>query len=285
MPDITGNTPMISIDEDCRIWAKLETHNRTGSVKDRMIEYICDLAIVDGSIDPGKTTLVEATSGNTGIALASYAASMNCPCEIIMPENMSQQRKDMMRAFGATIIETGYNNFKEAIKIRDSLLKNSKQYFSPMQFSNPLNIQCHYETTAPEIYGHVVTEMRPLKWSAFVHGSGTGGTMMGVKKYIDDLQLNVKCVLITPEESAETHGIQGINDGADFLLDRNLMDEVIQIKTVDAIERMKRFWQETGILIGISSGANILASERYINKHDPNGIIITILCDRGERYL
>ena len=250
-----------------------------------MIEYICDLAIVDGSIDPGKTTLVEATSGNTGIALASYAASMNCPCEIIMPENMSQQRKDMMRAFGATIIETGYNDFKEAIKIRDNLLKNSKQYFSPMQFSNPLNVQCHYEITAPEIYGHVITEMRPLNWSAFVHGSGTGGTMMGVKKYIDYLELNVKCVLTTPEESAETHGIQGINDGADFLLDKTLMDEVIQIKTEDAIARMKRFWRETGILIGISSGANILASERYLKKHDPSGIIITILCDRGERYL
>lgn len=285
MSDITGNTPMIAIDEDCRIWAKLETHNRTGSVKDRMIEYICDLAIVDGSIDPGKTTLVEATSGNTGIALASYAASMNCPCEIIMPENMSQQRKDMMRAFGATIVETGYNDFKEAIKIRDNLLKNSKQYFSPMQFSNPLNVQCHYEITAPEIYGHVITEMRPLNWSAFVHGSGTGGTMMGVKKYIDYLELNVKCVLTTPEESAETHGIQGINDGADFLLDKTLMDEVIQIKTEDAIARMKRFWRETGILIGISSGANILASERYLKKHDPSGIIITILCDRGERYL
>ena len=164
MSDITGNTPMIAIDEDCRIWAKLETHNRTGSVKDRMIEYICDIAVADGHIIPGITTLVEATSGNTGISLASYAAGMNCPCEIIMPENMSQQRKDILRAFGATIIETSYNNFKEAIKIRDNLLKNSKQYFSPMQFSNPLNLQCHYETTAPEIYGHVITEMRPLNW-------------------------------------------------------------------------------------------------------------------------
>lgn len=282
---ITGNTPMIAIDEECRIWAKLETHNRTGSVKDRMIEYICDLAVGDGSIDPGKTTLIEATSGNTGIALASYAASMNCPCEIIMPSNMSQQRKDMMNAFGATIIETAPNAFKEAIRIRDELLISGKDYFSPLQFSNPLNTKCHYETTASEIYGHIVTEMRPLKWGAFVHGAGTGGTMMGIKKYIDDRGLDVKCILTTPAESAETHGIQGINDGADFLLDKTLMDEVVQVKTSDAIARMKKFWKDTGVLIGISSGANILAAEDYVEKHNPDGVVITILCDRGERYL
>jgi len=283
--NITGKTPIIAINEECRIWAKLETHNRTGSVKDRMIEYICDIAVADGMIEPGKTTLVEATSGNTGIALASYAASMNCPCEIIMPSNMSQQRKDMMSAFGASITETEPNAFKAAIRIRDELLISGKDYFSPLQFSNPLNTQCHYETTAREIHGHVVTEMRALKWEAFVHGAGTGGTMMGIKQYIDDHDLGVKCILTTPAESAETHGIQGINDGADFLLDKTLMDEIIQIKTIDAIERMKKFWKDTGILIGISSGANILAAELYVEKHDPAGIVITILCDRGERYL
>ena len=135
--NITGKTPIIAINEECRIWAKLETHNRTGSVKDRMIEYICDIAVADGMIEPGKTTLVEATSGNTGIALASYAASMNCPCEIIMPSNMSQQRKDMMSAFGASITETEPNAFKAAIRIRDELLISGKDYFSPLQFSNP----------------------------------------------------------------------------------------------------------------------------------------------------
>ena len=283
--EITGKTPMIAIDEECRIWAKLETHNRTGSVKDRMIEYICDLAIANGSITPGKTTLIEATSGNTGIALASYAASMNCPCEIIMPSNMSQQRKDMMRAFGATIIETEQNDFKSAIQIRDELLKSFPDYFSPLQFSNPLNTQCHYLITAPEIHKQVIELIRCSRWEAFVHGAGTGGTMMGIKNYIDVQNLDVKCILTTPEESAETHGIQGINDGADFLLDKSLMDEVIKIKTSDAIARMKRFWKETGVLIGISSGANILASEYYVEKYDPEGIVITILCDRGERYL
>jgi cysteine synthase A len=280
--NITGNTPLISIDSDERIWAKLETHNRTGSVKDRMIEYICDKALAGDKIIPGVTTLVEATSGNTGIALSSYAASIGCKCVIVMPCNMSEQRKDMMRAFGATIVQVEPNNFQGAIGLRDSMVGSG--YFSPMQFSNPLNVECHYSITAPEILANI-NDNHVGKWEAFVHGAGTGGTMMGIKQFIDDNDLSVKCVLTQPEEDNATHGIQGINDGADFLLDRSLMDETISIKTQDAIDRMKRFWRENGILIGISSGANILAAERYVEKHDPEGIIVTILCDRGERYL
>lgn len=282
--NITGSTPLISIDDEGRIWAKLETHNRTGSVKDRMIEYICDRALAEDKIIPGTTTLIEATSGNTGIALASYAASINCQCKIVMPCNMSQQRKDMMKAYGAEIIEVGPNEFQKAIKLRDDRLnENDSDYFSPLQFSNPLNVECHYTTTAPEIYNNI--KEAHLNWHAFVHGAGTGGTMMGIKQYIDNKGLKVKCVLTQPAEDNATHGIQGINDGADFLLDRKLMDETISIKTEDAILRMKRFWKESGILIGISSGANILAAEKYVEKHDPSGIVITVLCDRGERYL
>jgi cysteine synthase len=281
---ITGSTPLISIDDEGRIWAKLETHNRTGSVKDRMIEYICDKALTEDKIIPAKTKLIEATSGNTGIALASYAASINCQCEIIMPSNMSQQRKDMMRAYGAKIIEVGPNEFQKAIQLRDDRLnENDSDYFSPLQFSNPLNVECHYTITAPEIHSNI--KEAHLNWNAFVHGAGTGGTMMGIKQYIDNNRLEVKCILTQPAEDNATHGIQGINDGADFLLDRKLMDETVSIKTEDAILRMKRFWKESGILIGISSGANILAAERYIDKHEPSGVVVTILCDRGERYL
>ena len=279
---VTGNTPLIAIDSDERIWAKLETHNRTGSVKDRMIEYICDKALSDGKIISGVTTLVEATSGNTGIALSSYAASIGCKCVIVMPCNMSEQRKDMMRAFGATIVQVEPNNFQGAIGLRDSMVGSG--YFSPMQFSNPLNVECHYSITAPEILANI-NDNNIGKWEAFIHGAGTGGTMMGVKNFIDDNNLHVKCILTQPEEDNATHGIQGINDGADFLLDRELMDETFSIKTQDAIDRMKRFWQESGILIGISSGANILAAERYVKKYNPKGIVVTILCDRGERYL
>ena len=281
-----GNTPFICVDDDERIWAKLETHNKTGSVKDRMIDYICDNALANGAIIPGKTRLIEATSGNTGIALASYAASVGCKCQIIMPCNMSEERKQMMHAFGAEIIETGPNEFGRAIAMRDLKLRKSNpgEYFSPLQFSNPLNVECHRTTTAPEIHQNI-TDIKCLAWDAFVHGSGTGGTMMGLKSYIDENKLGVKCVLTQPEEDNASHGIQGINDGADFLLDKSLMDEFIYVKTSSAIERMKRFWKENGILIGISSGANILAAEEYVRKHDPAGIVVTILCDRGERYL
>ena len=118
-----------------------------------------------------------------------------------------------------------------------------------------------------------------------MHGAGTGGTMMGIKQYLDHHTLDTKCILTTPAESAADHGIQGINDGADFLLDKTLMDHVIEIKTNKAIERMQRYAKESGLLIGISSGANILASEKYVQTYKPNGIIITMLCDRGERYL
>jgi len=280
--NITGNTPLISIDSDGRIWAKLETHNRTGSVKDRMIEYICDKALAADKIVPGVTTLVEATSGNTGIALSSYASSIGCKCVIVMPCNMSEQRKEMMRAFGAKIVQVEPNNFKGAIGVRDEMVKSG--CFSPMQFSNPLNIECHYSITAPEILANI-NDNNIGRWEAFIHGAGTGGTMMGVKNFINDNSLNVKCVLTQPAEDNATHGIQGINDGADFLLNRELMDFTYSIKTQDAIERMKRFWKESGILIGISSGANILAAEKYVKEYDPKGIVITILCDRGERYL
>ena len=281
--NITGKTPLISIDDDGRIWAKLETHNRTGSVKDRMIEYICDKALAEDKIISGLTTLVEATSGNTGIALASYAASVNCKCKIIMPRNMSQQRKDMMRAYGADIIETGDNEFQKAIEIRNSLVVEPG-VFSPMQFNNPLNVECHYLQTAPEVHQQLISN-NLANWNAFVHGAGTGGTMMGIKNYIDSKGLSVKCVLTQPAEDNASHGIQGINDGADFLLNRELMDHVVLVKTEEAISRMKKFWKETGILVGISSGANILAAERYVKEFDPKGIVVTILCDRGERYL
>ena len=281
--NVTGKTPLISIGDEGRIWAKLETHNRTGSVKDRMIEYICNKELANDNITPGKTIFVEATSGNTGISLSSYAASIGCKCKIIMPCNMSQQRKDMMKAFGTEIIETGFNEFKEAMEIRNQLAEDPL-YFSPMQFSNPLNIECHYTLTAPEIHYDIILN-HIGKWSAFVHGAGTGGTMMGIKRYIDNKNLNIETILTVPAEANDKHGIQGIGDGADYLLDRSLMDYIYEIKTEDAIQRMKRFAKETGILIGISSGANLLSSERYLKEVNPSGIIVTMLCDRGERYL
>ena len=276
-------TPLIKITD--KIYAKLETYQPTGSVKDRMVSYIVDHAYSENQIMPGYTKFIEATSGNTGIALAAQAAKYSCPCEIIMPRNMSNQRKQMMRAFGAKIIEVGDNDFKGAIALRDMMIEKSKplDVWCPYQFENPLNVQCHFETTADEICCQA-TDLDVL-WDVFVHGAGTGGTMMGVKKYIDYHDLGVKCVLTTPAESAETHGIQGINDGADFLLDRRLMDNIVRVSTEEAINRMKAYARQSGILVGISSGANLVAAETYVEKYSPKGIVITVLCDRGERYL
>tara|TARA_A100001515_G_scaffold143872_1_gene146261 strand:- start:2454 stop:3293 length:840 start_codon:yes stop_codon:yes gene_type:complete len=277
-------TPLIRISET--IYAKLETYQPTGSVKDRMVSYLVNDALNKHKIMPGHTRLIEATSGNTGIALAAQAAKYGCTCIIVMPQNMSEQRKQMMRAFGAHIIEVGDNDFQGAIKIRDELISEAtkdREIWCPYQFENPLNIQCHFKKTAPEILHQVVSLGK--KWHGFVHGAGTGGTMMGVKKYIDHHELPTKCILTVPHEGAESHGIQGINDGADFLLDRNLMDNVVRVETSEAIQRMKKYAQETGLLVGISSGANIVAAETYVETFNPDGIVITMLCDRGERYL
>jgi len=197
---------------------------------------------------------------------------------------MSPQRKQMMTAFGAEIVEVGPNDFKGAIKLRDQMIaSNPEKIWCPFQFENPINIDCHYSVTAPEICEQV-TDLNK-RWDVFVHGAGTGGTMMGVKQYIDINDLGVACVLTTPAESAEEHGIQGINDGADFLLQRSLMDEIIEVKTEDAKCRMKRFAKETGLLVGISSGANIIAAETYLANYNTEGVVVTMLCDRGERYL
>ena len=280
-------TPLIKISE--KIYAKLETYQPTGSVKDRMVNYIVKDAVTQGQIIPGKTELVEATSGNTGIALAAAAAQLGCSCTIIMPKNMSEQRKTMMRAFGAYIIQVGDNEFQKAIELRDYRIANIKRtggenaIWSPKQFENKLNIRCHYEETAPEIFNQTVE--LGLVWADFLHGAGTGGTMMGVKKYIDHHNLNIKCILTQPAEPAEEHGIQGINDGANFLLDVDLIDNIVKIKTEEAVDRMKRFAKENGLLIGISSGANILAAERYVERNSAEGVVVTMICDRGERYI
>ena len=277
-------TPLIKVTN--KIYGKLEAYQPTGSVKDRMVNYIVEKAFRQNKIMPGYTRFIEATSGNTGISLAAAAARHSCPCIIVMPCNMSQQRKDMMKAFGAHIIEVGPNCFNDAIQKREELLsKYSKpaESWCPYQFENPLNVQCHYETTGPEILNQAA-ELE-LKIAAFVHGAGTGGTMMGIKKYFDACELDIPCVLTMPAESAKEHGIQGINDGADFLLDRGLMKNLISVETSEAIARMKKFAREKGLLVGISSGANICAAEAYVDMFKPDGVVITILCDRGERYI
>jgi cysteine synthase A len=189
-----------------------------------------------------------------------------------------------MELFGAEIIEVGCSAFQEAIQLRDKMLAENTNFWSPNQFGNLHNIECHEMTTAKEIIRQLfVKEKKNI--SALICGSGTGGTIMGVRRALIKLDKGMSTILVAPAEDAKTHGIQGINDGADFLVDRNLIDEEIKVSTQDAIERAKRLAREDGLFVGISSGANVLGAERWLEENNINGAAVTFLCDRGERYM
>ena len=279
-----GQTPLIKISE--RIFAKFEGQNPSGSIKDRMASYIINDAEKNGLIKKGDT-IIEATSGNSGIAFAFLAAERGYKCIIIMPANMSEERKQMLRLYGAELIEVPDGKFDDAIALRDKMAQENG-YFNPNQFHNPLNIEAHEKGTAVEIlYQH--TE----KIAAFVDGTGTGGTLMGTTRVLKMYHPFMKVVAVEPAESPVMsggepglHGIQGIGDGSKFMVNLKEVDDIIIISTEEAKERAKRLSKEQGLFVGISSGANILASERLLEKYpDMEGNIITILCDRGERYL
>lgn len=278
-----GKTPLIKISD--KIWAKFEGSNPSGSIKDRMATYIINDAEENNLIKKGDT-IIEATSGNSGIAFAFLAAERGYKCKIVMPKNMSEERKQMLKLYGAELIEVEDGKFDDAIALRDKLAKENG-WFNPQQFNNPLNIEAHQKTTAVEILYQY-----PNSISAFIDGTGTGGTLMGISSVLKNYHLDMKTVAVEPLESpvmsggeSGLHGIQGIGDGSKFLVELNKVDEIILVSTQEAKDRAKRLAQDQGLLVGISSGANILAAERFIEKYNPEGAVITILCDRGERYL
>jgi len=279
-----GQTPLIKISE--RIFAKFEGQNPSGSIKDRMASYIINHAESNNLIKKGDT-IIEATSGNSGIAFAFLAAERGYKCIIIMPANMSEERKQMLRLYGAELIEVPDGKFDDAIALRDKMAQENG-YFNPNQFHNPLNIQAHYEGTGVEILHQHENQI-----AAFVDGTGTGGTLMGTTRLLKMYHPGMKVVAVEPAESPVMsggepglHGIQGIGDGSKFMVNLKEVHDIIIISTEEAKERAKRLSKEQGLFVGISSGANILASERLLEKYpDMEGNIITILCDRGERYL
>jgi cysteine synthase len=276
-----GNTPLIKLGE--KLYAKLETSNPTGSIKDRLALYTLTKAKQQGQLKQ-YDTIIEATSGNTGIAIAMLGSVRGHKVKIIMPRNMSEERKQMMRHFGAEIIEVGDNAFQDAIKLRDQMLSEDSSLWSPKQFENPFNIECHEVTTAREIIRQLFIEEKK-NISALICGAGTGGTIMGVRRALIKLDKTMSTVLVAPAEDAKTHGIQGINDGADFLVDRSLIDGEIKISTHDATQRARQLARENGLFVGISAGANVLGAERWLEKNNIDGVAVTFLCDRGERYM
>jgi cysteine synthase A len=282
-----GNTPLVKISD--RLYGKLEAVNPGGSIKDRPVKYILDRAEENGLLKKGDT-IIEATSGNTGISLSMMCAERGYKCIIVMPSDMSIERKKMLKFFGAELVEVDEGDFDGAIEVKKELAQRYG-YFELNQFNNPLNIECHYNTTFDEILSNTSQISFNQEISAFVLGTGTGGTLMGLQKGIESRGMRTKVVAVEPAESPVMsggekglHGIQGIGDGSKFLVDLQKVDNVITISTEDAKERSRRLAKENGLFVGISSGANILASEQWIEENNPTGIVITILCDRGERY-
>ena len=280
-----GNTPFVQLSE--KLYAKLESVNPGGSIKDRPVKWILDDAEEKELIHTGDT-IIEATSGNTGIALAMIGAERGYKIKIVMPKDMSSERKSLLRMYGAELIEVAAGDFDKAIKLKDELV-NQYGYYPLNQFTSRLNIECHYKTTFKELLNHSLKIGKNI--SAFIAGTGTGGTIMGVQKGFSEFDTRVKIIAVEPAESPVmsggkkgSHGIQGIGDGSKFLVDLDKIDEIITISTKEAEERSKNLALNNGLLVGISSGANILAAERWIEKNDPSGIVFTVLSDRGERY-
>ena len=283
--DFIGNTPFVKLSDN--LYAKLESVNPGGSIKDRPVKYILDKAEEDGLLKEGDT-IIEATSGNTGISLAMMCAERGYKCVIVMPCDMSEERKTLLKMFGAELVEVDEGDFDGAIETKEMIAKE-QLYFELNQFTSPLNIECHYKTTFKELVSHSLKIGKSI--SSFIAGTGTGGTLMGVQKGFQEYDTRVKIVAVEPAESPVMsggekglHGIQGIGDGSKFLVDLDKVDEVITISTEEAKERSRRLCKEMGLFVGISAGANVLASERWIEQNNPDGIVFTSLCDRGERY-
>lgn len=283
--ELIGNTPLVRYNEN--IYLKLEFFNPSNSVKDRASFFMLNEAFKSGDVDKD-TVVIEPTSGNTGIGLAMCCAVMKLRLIIVMPENMSEERKKVIKAYGAELVLTPNElGMKGAVEKAKELKDKYTNSFIPMQFSNAANPRAHEQTTAIEILKDTNDEL-----DIVVAGIGTGGTAAGIKKAFINLKRDIKVIGVEPQESpllttgvAGPHKIQGI--GANFVTDiykSSKIDEVITVKSDDALEEARKLAREHGILAGISSGANLFAAKQLANKF-PDKKIVTIICDFGERYL
>ena len=291
--DSIGNTPLIRLrrvsdNTGCEIFAKAEFLNPGGSIKDRIARHIVLEAERRGELKPG-STIVEVTSGNTGIALSMVGAMRGYRVIIILPRSVSVERRQMIEAFGAELeLLDEINDIQSAIRDTEAKAAGREDIFLPRQFANPDNIEAHRQTTGPEILRQM---RRPI--DAFVMGVGTGGTIMGVGRALREGGSKARIVAVEPDESAVMsgekrgrHGIQGLADGfIPDIVQLDEIDQVIRIKTADAVTRAHEMSREEGLLVGISSGANIIAATQLAKEMGPGHTIVTVLPDRGERYL
>ena len=293
---LIGKTPLLELTHiekkyglKAKVLAKLEYFNPAGSVKDRIARKMLDDAEAAGKLTPD-SVIIEPTSGNTGIGLASVAAARGYRIIIVMPETMSVERRQLMKAYGAELVRTeGAKGMKGAIAKADELAKEIPNSFVPGQFVNPSNPKAHYETTGPEIFEDTDGEV-----DIFVAGVGTGGTITGVGEYLKDKKPGVKIVAVEPETSAVlstgvagAHKIQGI--GAGFVpdvLDTKVYDEIIPVSNEAAFEAGKLIGKSEGVLVGIPSGAAAYAAIELAKRPENEGkTIVVLLPDTGDRYL
>ena len=294
--ELIGGTPLLEAKNfssenqlKARILVKLEYFNPAGSVKDRIAKAMVEKAEAEGKLKPG-SVIIEPTSGNTGIGLASVAAAKGYRAIFTMPETMSIERRNLLKAYGAEIVLTdGAKGMKGAIAKADELAKSTPNAFIPSQFTNPANPEAHEATTGPEIWADTDGEV-----DAFVAGVGTGGTLTGVGHYLKGKKASVKVFAVEPETSpvlskgtAGPHKIQGI--GAGFVpetLDTKVYDEVLPISNEDAFKYGRQFSRAEGVLIGISSGAALAAAVQLAKRAEFEGkTIVVLLPDTGDRYL
>ncbi len=291
--ELIGRTPLVRLNRlskpgSATIYGKVEFFNPGGSVKDRICLNMINEAERQGKLKPGGT-IVEPTSGNTGIGLALISAVRGYKLILVMPESMSMERASLLSSYGAQLVLTpAWEGMKGSIREAESLLSQNPSYFMPDQFSNPANPAMHKKTTAPEIW-----EALDGKIDAFVAAVGTGGTITGCGEVFKERIPSVKVIAVEPAGSPVLsggepgpHKIQGI--GAGFIpqvLNRKILDRVIKVTDDEAYQTAKQLSKMEGLLVGISAGANVFAAQQVAEELGPGKNVVTILCDTGERYI
>jgi len=287
--DMIGNTPLISLEETTglKLYAKAEFLNPGGSIKDRIALNMIEEAEKDGRLKPGMT-IIEPTSGNTGIGLALCGVRKGYRVIIVMPENMSEERKKIIKALGAELVLTDPElSIGGSVDKALEIASGSDEYFVPQQFQNRANPEMHYRTTAVEL-----TEQLGKTIDIYVSGVGSGGTLQGVAQYLLEKNPDCKIVAVEPKnvsallgDEPGLHQIQGIGDGfIPDILDTSIITDIVEVSDQDAINTARELARVQGLLVGISSGANVWAAKHITEKYGTDKIIATVLADRAERY-